>query len=239
MFNLVNKIDVQETNARIERYEQVNRNNIATNVKTAFAESEAARAREEETRVARQARASRRREREARQRIEKEEEERALVEALAGRGDLSVDTVIQRRDYNAKKRQETTRQEEKAEEEAERRTELALGLRRSRVWESDRMNSRTDQKVDNTTWSIKMVYDFAGPLAALSNAENSFEIRRHPPSRSNTGSLEALYLDPWALSFSVELVEQFRVGGWNHSLEWTRSLRSANEGIGVLPVGEE
>lgn len=235
MFNLINNIDLQETNARIERYEQANRNNIATNVKSAVAESEAARVREEEDKSARQAKASRRREREARERVEKEQEERELVEALAGRGGLSVESVMQRQGANAKRREEAKEQEERAEEEAERRRELASGIVRSAARGHDKRKAKVEDDASLPMWTIEMAYDFEGPLAALTDASGLFDVRTQSHQRTHNGAIELGYLDPWTRPSFSDMADHLRAGGWDSAQGWSRSLRSASEVMGLMP----
>lgn len=239
LFNLINNVDVPQTEARIASYMASNKASIQANTRNQAAEGDAQRAREEADKAARAARAARRRAREERDRREREQDEQDIVEALAGRGEVDVETVMRRKKENEQKREERMEREEREEEEEARRRELMMG---SIANAKQGKSAGTAKQGDGwpVPFSVDMLLDFEGPLASLDDGRSLFDLRSVPTglggANGGAGGPSG-YEDPWITNVpGKEEVTRLRAAGYDWGQAWEREIRSACMGLGVAPL---
>jgi CDK-activating kinase assembly factor MAT1 len=231
-FNLINDIDKEETERRIETYRDSNRASIQNNVRNQEAEAEMQRAREKSDKAFRAERAKRRRERQERDLVEKEADDRAMVEALAGGKGVDVQSVIKKREENESKREARRVREELEDELEERQRQIMMGDAVS----SNKKTSKADES--RPLYHIEMLWDFEGPLAVLDDSRRMYDLRPAPQSLGGTASKSvATYDDPWITSeLPKDDITRLRAGGYNWALAWQRDIQMAVEGIDIAPL---
>jgi CDK-activating kinase assembly factor MAT1 len=231
-FNLINGVDKEETELRISNYLNSNKASIQNNVRSQEVETEVQREKELADKAFRSERAQRRRERQDRDRLEKEADERQVVEALAGRTGVDVQSVMKQQEENEKRREARREKEERQDElEEAQRGIIASGTGKSKVG-SKGEDSRP-------AYHVEMLWDFEGPLATLDDSRFLFNLRSAPASLggsvSNGASIS--YDDPWITAeLPREEVTRLRAGGYNWSLAWQREIQIAVEGLGIAPA---
>lgn len=239
LFNLINDIDVPNTEARIAAYQASNKASIQANTRNLAAEGDAQRAREEAERIVRAERAARRKQREERDRMEREQDEQDLLEALAGRGKVDVETVLNRKKENEEKRIARMEREEAQENEDARRREIMLG---NPTAVAKKSKGNTTAKLDDgwpVPFTSEMLMDFEGPLATLDDGHAQFDLRGVP---TNLGGFSIPansigYEDPWITSMpDKDEVIRLRAAGYDWSLIWERDIRSVNMSIDIPPL---
>lgn len=233
-FNLINKVDEEETDKRISAYLSSNKASIQNNGRSQEAESESQREREKADKVYRAEKAQRRRERQERDRLEKEDDEREIVEALAGRAGINVQAVMQKREANEKRREARREKEDRDDEEEDRRREIMLGLAGS----GKRKGGQAGADDVRPAYQIEMLWDFEGPLASLDDSRHLYDLRPAPAILGGTaGKGVTSYEDPWITTdLSKDEITRLRAGGYDWSLAWQREIRIAVEGLGIAPL---
>lgn len=243
LFNLINDIDVPNTEARIAAYQSSNKASIQANTRNLAAEGEAQRAREEAERIVRAERAARRRQREERDRSEREQDEQDLVEALAGRGKVDVETVLHRKRENEENRIIRMEREEAQEEEEARRREIMLGQSAIAAVAAKKGKGVNANAKPDDGWPIPftsdMLFDFEGPLATLDDGRALFDLRGVPTSLGGISipATSSGYEDPWITNVpDKDEVTRLRSAGYDWSLVWERDIRSINAGLDIPPL---
>ena len=243
LFNLINDIDVPNTEARIAAYQASNKASIQANTRNLAAEGEAQRAREEAERIVRAGRAARRRQREERDRMEREQDEQDLVEALAGRGKVDVETVLHRKRENEENRIARMENEEAQEEEEARRREIMLGNSAAAAVAAKKGKGGNANAKADDGWPIPfttdMLFDFEGPLATLDDGRALFDLRSAPVSLGGISipAPSSGYEDPWITTIpDKDEITRLRAAGYDWSLVWERDIRSTNIGLNIPPL---
>lgn len=235
-FNLINDVEVEETEKRIMAYLSSNKASIQTNVRNQEAESESQRVREGEDKAFKAERAKRRKERQERDKREKEDDERQLVEALAGQKGGDLQAVMQRRTENEQKREARREREEAEDEEEEKRRAITIGSFVPGKGKGGGVQKAGASR--SVPYSAEMLFDFDGPLAALDRSSHLFDLKPAPPSLGGAaGKMVPTYDDPWITAeLAKDDVARLRAGGYNWAQSWEREIRIAVEGIGLAPV---
>jgi CDK-activating kinase assembly factor MAT1 len=235
-FNLINDIDKEETERRIETYRDSNRASIQNNVRNQEAEAEMQRAREKSDKAFRAERAKRRRERQERDMTEKEADDRVMVEALAGGKGVDVQSVMQKREENEAKREARRVREELEDEQEEKQRQIMMGG--SAQGSKKAGTSLADES--RPAYHIEMLWDFEGPLAVLDDSRRIFDLQPAPASLGGaTGKSFTSYNDPWITTdLPKDEIIRLRAGGYDWSLAWRREIQMAVDGINIAPLME-
>lgn len=243
LFNLINNVDVANTEARIAAYQASNKTSIQTNTRNLAAEGDAQRALEEAEKSQRAARAVRRKQREERDRVEAEQDERELVDAMAGRGAVGVDAMLKRKHENEQMRIERMEREELEEDLLARQHDAANKAAFTQAKNANgRTTSATTQQRGDDGWPVPfhvdMLLDFEGPLARLDDARDLYDVYPTPAELGGTSTAasgpQPTYEDFWITStLEKDEVSRLRAAGYDWSLNWQRDIRAANMGIGL------
>ncbi|KAK0554514.1 TFIIH/NER complex subunit [Tilletia horrida] len=204
-FNLINKVDLDRTEARIAMHEHANRSLINRNAFSSSSASAALASAEEAERSWRKARADLLRRREEEDRAEKAREERELMDLLASEGAVDEDedgeeteAVRALRAQQMQRRKARAESRRREDEEAERQQVAMMGALAALSTSNGagshdggrngssgpRGGSKMD--IDITAgiyrpWQPEMLLDFEGPLARLDDARAVFDVP-HPPA---------------------------------------------------------
>ncbi|PWY97536.1 CDK-activating kinase assembly factor [Testicularia cyperi] len=232
-FNLIHEIDLPRTNAKLEQYQAAHRSAIANSANLSQQESDKQAKADEDARAAKKQRAERLRLEGERDREERERERVEIVKELERGGD--PDVVLQKQRKRREEREERLRLQEL--EERRREKEAAQAATRAAA-------GAGGDALDRRPWSLDMILDFEGPLAALDDGSGLFEVRKAPAA---LGGLEGVrgaqgYEDPWLKQpwITKEEVTRYRAGGFDWERQvWCRGLRTACQAIGAAPLADE
>ncbi|KAK0525951.1 TFIIH/NER complex subunit [Tilletia horrida] len=203
-FNLIHRIDLERTEARIAMHEHANRSLINRNAFTSSSASAALASAEEAERAWRRARASLLRAREEEDRVEREREVRELLDVNEeeDEGEEGESEAVRAlKGLQAQRRRERAESRRREDEEAERQRVAMMGaLAASQPGGSLSSSSPLSKNgaggggegsgADGINlalglyrpWQPEMLFDFEGPLARLDDARALFDIGP-PPAR--------------------------------------------------------
>ncbi|WFD44193.1 TFIIH/NER complex subunit [Malassezia psittaci] len=211
-FNLVNKIDVEQTRHRLAQYEARNKAMIAANQQQREQESERQLQADEAAKLERHMRAQRVVAEQKLEREQREEEEKQIVAALA-KG-ATIDEVMQERE---RRQEDRLREAQKREMEEQQR----LQLYEQQLQDKSRVTTKTRPTgIEAEIIREAIRSDYQGAFATISNGADLTTVRAAPPSLGGLGTSSDGYVDPWLRPewSSKESAAQFRAGGydWQH-----------------------
>lgn len=244
-FNLVNRIEVEETNAKLAQYERsiAAAKNASNDDVTAATEALDARLQQ-----LRQARIARRKAQDLEDATLRREEEKAVVAALEEGQEEEELAVIQAEWHEKRLEVERRREEQEAEDvrvEEEVRREIAEA--QSGVRKAKARGGAVGEEVRRPEWKAESLLQFApGPMATLSVGDELLE-----PAISKvcapvelraagaTGSWTPY--DPWIEPFLDHLDDAkrttFKAGGYDVAEWWRYQMRTGVGSLGVETGG--
>lgn len=229
-FNLVHKIDVEQTQARLAHYEALNKSLINAQQQQREQESLRQQQLDEAEREEKQRRARQVKDMQEREQQEREQEEKEIVAELEkGR---NIDDVMEELRQRREARARTARKQEQEEWQRQRRFEQQLHA-------APVSSAPTALSVAGAAYARRVATsDFAGPMALIDDGSQLVETRAAPVSLGGLGGGSGYY-DPWLKAEQVApaLVAQYRAGGydWQHQV-WQRGVSSACDGLALQPL---
>ncbi|WFD32524.1 TFIIH/NER complex subunit [Malassezia sp. CBS 17886] len=235
-FNLVNKIDLEQTQARLAHYEVLNKSLIAAQQQEREQESALQAQLDEAERQEKQLRAQKvRTEQEQEEKARLEDEREVVAQLASGR---SIEQVMAAREKRAAERVQALQQREREEQQRQRQFETRLHAQPSST-SAGRLSAAEVDVARDVALS-----DFVGAYAVADDGSGLVAPRRAPASlgglgRANVGDVEG-YVDPWLRPELVvaDAAAQYRAGGydWQHHV-WRRALHAACDGLALRPAG--
>lgn len=220
-YNLIHKVDLPATEARVAAYEQANKSSSASNVRAQQAASERQRQQESALKALQVQRARERRERHDAFKLELQALQDSSAEAAARGDDVK------------RKREEATRRYEKQERLVEQRHKIRDDA--AAVAAAAGAVSASTSAPSAEPWLVTSLWDFVpGPLATLDDCTSwAFDLRDAPPSVGGPAEGKG-YVDPWALEkLDSDAGDRFRAGGYDYSEVWQRCIRSCVDGLAI------
>ncbi|PWN27879.1 CDK-activating kinase assembly factor [Jaminaea rosea] len=260
-FNLVNRIDVEETNAQLAKYEGEMKRNLAaakngggSNGSAAAGDGALLESLESRLSSLRQSRVARRKAHDVEDAALKKQQEDAIVAALEDGSEEDELEAIQNQWRENRAQLEARREEEEArdvvqEEELRREIADAQSGAGRRITTGQ---GKGGAGADRTEWKADSLLQFSGPMATLAAGDELLQHavgKLHPPaellesSPTRAGEVQAVWTpyDPWIEPFLSHLHEEeggaklgpFKAGGYDVAEWWRAQMRAGVATLGV------
>ncbi|PKI86020.1 Tfb3p [Malassezia vespertilionis] len=184
-FNLVNKVDVEHTQARLAQYEALNKAQIAAHLQFREQESQRQHQADEAAKQERQMRTKRVMEEQEREQAARDADEKEMMAMLTN--GTSIEEVVKERQRRIDKRAKEAALREEKEQTRMQQYEEAL---------QKRVAPRTTYTPLETEYIRKVLAsDFCGPFATLRDGSDLCTVRNTPAKLGGLGGDG--YVDPW------------------------------------------
>ncbi|KAL4400347.1 TFIIH/NER complex subunit [Malassezia pachydermatis] len=229
-FNLINKIDLEQTQARLAQFEVLNKSMIASQQQLRDQESLRQQHLDDAERQERMLRAQKVKEEQERERREREAEEKEIVAELEkGR---SIEEVMAEREKRREERAKALAQREREEQQRQK-------LFEERLHTTSTSSRAVKMSQDEILYARQVASsDFDGAFALIDDGAQWAPARPAPASLGGLGPGDG-YMDPWlkAEQVSKSAVAQYRAGGydWQHQV-WQRGLNALCDSLALRPI---
>ncbi|CEH11673.1 Predicted E3 ubiquitin ligase containing RING finger, subunit of transcription/repair factor TFIIH and CDK-activating kinase assembly factor [Ceraceosorus bombacis] len=217
-YNLIHKVDLPATEARVAAYESANKSSSVSNVRAQQAASEQQRQQESALKALQVQRARERRVRHD-----------AYKQQLQALQESSADDIARGIDVSGRREDVVRRYErqEKLIEERHKVQDAAAAL-------VGNAQTSTAAAPSRQQWLVESLWDFVpAPLATLDDCSWAYDLRDAPSSLGGPDVSKG-YVDPWALEkLDGDAGNRFRAGGYDYSEVWQRCIRASIDGLAI------
>ncbi|PWN40430.1 CDK-activating kinase assembly factor [Ceraceosorus guamensis] len=217
-FNIIHKVDLPATEARVAAYESANKSSSASNVRAQQAASEQQRQQESALKALQVQRARERRVRHD-----------AYKQQLQALQESSADDIARGIDVRGR-REDVARRYERQEKLIEERHKVQDAAAAA-VGNSETSIAAAPSRQQ---WLVESLWDFVpAPLATLDDCSWAYDLRDAPSSLGGPDVSKG-YVDPWALEkLDGDAGSRFRAGGYDYSEVWQRCIRASIDGLAI------